>query len=307
MFALLGDIQFDLITYFDGMDAQFGADFAEHPLIEGKPRLQWVGDRLDEFRIDLSFHAWFCEPETELVRLRQALQAHMAMSFVLGNGDYKGWFVLTDVQAMSRQTDQYGTLTSLEATITLREYVGDKNNPLPPPAVRPKLAPAAAQANPISAASGAAGLAGLASAANTVRDGVRQAVTLANQAQSSLRVVSDGVRLAQQLRSNPLAALGRVPALMTGLGQVAGPLASLSPTIAGLSSQLPEVSGIVRSATNALGAIRNGQNALSLSTVTNVVGRLDYLAGQVNTASDALASAAPAISKLTAKVVTRLI
>ena len=156
MFALLGDIQFDLITYFDGMDAQFGADFAEHPLIEGKPRLQWVGDRLDEFRIDLSFHAWFCQPEAELVRLRQALQAHMAMSFVLGNGDYKGWFVLTDVQAMSRQTDQYGTLTSLEATITLREYVGDKNNPLPPPAVRPKLAPAAAQANPISAASGAA-------------------------------------------------------------------------------------------------------------------------------------------------------
>lgn len=304
MYALLGDIQFDLITYFDGMDAQFGADFAEHPLIEGKPRLQWVGDRLDEFRIDLSFHAWFCDPETELVRLKQALQAHMAMSFVLGNGDYKGWFVLTEVQAMSRQTDQYGTLTCLEATITLREYVGDKNNPLPPPAVRPKLAPAAAQANPISAAGG---LAGLASAANTVRDGVRQAVTMANQAQSALRVVSDGVRLAQQLRSNPLAALGRVPALMTGLGQVAGPLASLSPTIAGLTSQLPEVSGIVRSATNALGAIRNGQNSLSLSNVTNVVGRLDYLAGQVNTAGDALASAAPAISKLAGKVVTRLI
>lgn len=304
MFALLGDIQFDLITYFDGMDAQFGADYAEHPLIEGKPRLQWVGDKLDEFRIDLSFHASYCDPEKELMRLRQALQAHLAMAFVLGNGDYKGWFVLTDVQAMSRQTDQLGTLTCLEATITLREYVGDKNNPLPPPAVRPKLAPAAAKASPISAMGGLAGLAG---AANTVRDGVRQAVTLANQAQSAMRVVGDGMRLAQQLRSNPLAALGRVPALMTGLGQVAGPLASLSPTIAGLNSQLPEVSGIVRSATNALGAIRNGQSALSLSNVSNVVGRLDYLAGQVNTASDALAAAAPAMSKLAAKVVTRLI
>ena len=304
MFALLGDIQFNLPTYFDGMDAQFGADFAEHPLIEGKPRLQWIGDRLDDYRIDLSFHSWSCDPEAELKRLRQALQAHMAMSFVLGNGDYKGWFVLTEVQAMSRQTDQYGTLTCLEATLTLREYVGDKNNPLPPPAVRPKRAPAAAQASPVSAAGG---LAGLASAANTVRDGVRQAVTFANQAQSALRVVSDGVRLAQQLRSNPLAALGRVPALMTGLGQVAGPLAAMSPTIAGLTSQLPEVSGIVRSATNALGAIRNGQSALSLSNVTNVVGRLDYLAGQVNTAADALTSAAPAISKLAAKVVTRLI
>ena len=304
MFALLGDIQFDLITYFDGMDAQFGADFAEHPLIEGKPRLQWVGDRLDEFRIDLSFHAWFCDPEAELVRLRKALQAHMAMSFVLGNGDYKGWFVLTDVQAMSRQTDQYGTLTCLEATITLREYVGDKNNPLPPPAVRPKNAPAAAQVSTISAKGG---LAGLANAASTVRDGVRQAVTMANQAQSALRVVSDGVRLAQQLSTNPLAALSRVPALMTGLGQITGPLTSLSPVLADLNTQLPEVSGIVRSATNALGAIRNGQNSLSLSNVTDVVGRLDYLAGQVNTAGEALTSAAPAISKLAAKVVTRVI
>lgn len=304
MFALLGDIQFNLPTYFDGLDAQFGADFAEHPLIEGKPRLQWVGDRLDEFRIDLSFHAWYCDPEAELLRLNQSLRAHMAMSFVLGNGDYKGWFVLTDVQAMSRQTDQYGTLTCLEATITLREYVGDKSNPLPPPAVRPKQAPAAAQANPVSASGG---LAGLASVASTVRDGVRQAVTYANQAQSAMRVVSDGVRLAQQLRSNPLAALSRVPALMTGLGQVAAPLTALSPTIAGLTSQLPEVSGIVRSTTNALGAIRNGQNSLSLSNVTNVVGRLDYLAGQVNTAADALTSATPAISKLTAKVVTRSI
>lgn len=48
MFALLGDVQFDLITYFDGFESQFGADFAEHALIEGKPRLQFIGDKLDE-------------------------------------------------------------------------------------------------------------------------------------------------------------------------------------------------------------------------------------------------------------------
>lgn len=57
MFALLGEIQFDLITYFDGFDSQFDADYAEHALIEGKPRLQWIGDKLDEISIQLSFHA----------------------------------------------------------------------------------------------------------------------------------------------------------------------------------------------------------------------------------------------------------
>ena len=44
--ALLGEITFDLITYFEGMEASFSANYAEHALIEGKPRLQWVGDNL---------------------------------------------------------------------------------------------------------------------------------------------------------------------------------------------------------------------------------------------------------------------
>ena len=35
--ALLGEITFDLITYFEGMEANFSANYAEHALIEGKP------------------------------------------------------------------------------------------------------------------------------------------------------------------------------------------------------------------------------------------------------------------------------
>lgn len=129
MFALLGDVQFDLITYFDGFESEFGADFAEHPLIEGKPRLQFIGDKLDEVRIQLAFHQYYCDPEAELVKLTKALGAHQAMALVLGNGDYKGWFVLTSVQATSKHTDKSGTLVALEAGITLREFVGDKKKP----------------------------------------------------------------------------------------------------------------------------------------------------------------------------------
>ncbi|XLM22142.1 phage tail protein, partial [Chromobacterium piscinae] len=136
MFALLGDVQFDLITYFDGFESQFGADYAEHALMEGKPRLQWMADKLDEIRIQLSFHSQYCDPEAELLKLRQALTDHQAMALVLGNGDYKGWFVLTELQATSKQTDKAGTLIALEASITLREFVGDKKKPLPP-AVQP--------------------------------------------------------------------------------------------------------------------------------------------------------------------------
>lgn len=304
MFALLGDVQFDLITYFDGFESQFGADYAEHPLIEGKPRLQFVGDKLDEIRIQLAFHLHYCDPEAELAKLKDALAAHQAMALVLGNGDYKGWFVLTDVQATSKHTDKAGTLIALEASITLREFVGDKKNPLQPPAVQPKLPPAAAKALP---ASQTAGVATLASGAAAVRDNIRQAVTYANQAQSALRVAVDAARLAQKLRDNPLAALGRVPSLLTGMKQVAGPLENLSPTLASLTSQLPEASGILRASDNALGAVRNAQGALSAVSAGTVTGRIDYVAGQLSAASGALESAAPSISKLAGKVVTRTI
>ena len=74
MYAVLGDVEFELITYFDGMEAQFGMDYAEHALIGGKPRLQLVGEKLDEFRVELTFHASYCDPEVELVKLRQAIE-----------------------------------------------------------------------------------------------------------------------------------------------------------------------------------------------------------------------------------------
>ena len=55
MFAVLGDIEFELITYWDGFEATFGVDYAEHARIGGKPGLQFVGDRLDEIQITLVF------------------------------------------------------------------------------------------------------------------------------------------------------------------------------------------------------------------------------------------------------------
>ncbi|MCV8380859.1 phage tail protein, partial [Escherichia coli] len=105
MFAVLGDIEFELITYWDGFEATFGVDYAEHARIGGKPGLQFVGDRLDEIQISLVFHQHYCAPDVELARLRTTMKAHQALALVFGNGDYRGWFVITDVTATSEQTD----------------------------------------------------------------------------------------------------------------------------------------------------------------------------------------------------------
>ncbi|OHX10254.1 hypothetical protein BI347_20875 [Chromobacterium sphagni] len=299
MFALLGEVQFDLITYFDGFESQFGADYAEHALIDGKPRLQHIGDKLDEIRIQLSFHSQYCDPEQELLKLRSALAAHQAMALVLGNGDYKGWFVLTDVTATSKQTDKAGTLIAMDANITLREFVGDKKAPLAPPAVQPKSPPVAATAS-LAANK-------LKAAAGSVRDNIRQMVAYANQAQAAMKTAQDSTQLAQQLRSNPQAALGRVPGLLTNAKQAAAPLQKMLPSLNELSGQLPEAAVIARASSNALGAILSVQDTLSSTNASNVSGKLDVAGGYLGAASSALESASPAISKLAGKVITRAI
>jgi phage protein U len=124
--ALLGEIALDLITYFEGMEFKFGADYAEHALIEGKPRLQWTGDKLDEATWSLVFHAGFCDPERELLKLKSAVAKHEALPLVFSNGDYKGWFVPTEVTVTAQQTMTDGTSIWIEAKLTLREYVEPK-------------------------------------------------------------------------------------------------------------------------------------------------------------------------------------
>ncbi len=301
MYAVLGDIQFDLITYFDGFEWRFGADYAEHGVIQGKPRLQFIGDKLDEIRLTLKFHAQYCDPEAEMVRLREAAQAHQAMAFVLGNGDYKGWFVLTEAEAISEQTDPAGTLVSVTATATLREYVGDKKNPVPPPAVQPKVLPAAATAGAVKPVSA------VAAAAGDVRENIRQAVSAANQAQAAMRVAVDAASMAKSLSANPAAALGQVSALAANLGQVAAPLGKLSPTLSNLTGQFPEAAGILQSANSAATTVRSAHAALSDVHSGNIAARLDYVDNRVAAASSTLDAAAPGISRLASQVITRRI
>ncbi len=121
--ALLGEIGFDLVTYFEAQEWRFGADYAEHALIEGKPRLQWTGDKLDELNWNLVFHAGFCDPERELLKLKSAVAKHEALPLVFANGDYRGYFVPTEVTVTAMQTMTDGTSIWIEARMSLREYV----------------------------------------------------------------------------------------------------------------------------------------------------------------------------------------
>ena len=288
MFAVLGDIEFELITYWDGFEATFGVDYAEHARIGGKPGLQFVGDRLDEIQITLVFHQHYCVPDVELARLRTAMKAHQALALVFGNGDYRGWFVITDVTATSEQTDSTGNVLAVSATVSLREYTGDPKNPLQPPAIRTKLPGVGAVSGAIPSPSGVAQF-------------IRNGVNYAKQAQSVLQTTISAVRVTQKMKDNPVVALTRVPGLMSGLGNISGALGKSVPAFNALSESMPDAISLARTASEAATYVQQAQSALSGVDKRNIAGALDTVSGQLNAVGTAFNRMSPGLSAMAAR------
>ena len=300
-FALLGNVQFELITYFDGLEGRFASDYAEHALIEGKPRLQWIGERLDEWTLKLKFHQLFCDPELELARLRNAMETHEPLPFVLATGEYKGEFVIAEISAVSEQTDRQGGLVEVAATLNLKECpdpegersaesrssavaVWRADRPLPP-AVKTGLLD---QAKP-----------------NLASTWLKDAMVAGRDVVGAFRAASDIVSLGRQLASNPLMAVERlaygVPSF-DGLARAAGRFGvSLQP----LPSTLAAARPLMTVASRVAGEARSASGALGGLTAGNLVGRLDALGGNLSNMGRHLDVAAPQLARLSARVAVR--
>lgn len=124
MFAQLGEIKFDLITYFNGIEETNSYNYAEHPRISQKPMLQFLGENLQEQAIKLNFHSNFFTPEVEIKKLKVVAQKGTPLRFIKGNGEYVGVFVITDIGSSMEQTSKNGTITSIQLELKLREYAG---------------------------------------------------------------------------------------------------------------------------------------------------------------------------------------
>lgn len=124
MFAQLGNIKFDLITYFNGLTESESYNYAQHERIENKPLLQFIGKNLKEENIRLNFHSSFCVPEEEIKNLTQAADKATPLKFIKGNGDYVGVFVIEEIGKTIEQTSAFGDLVSIQADLRLREYTG---------------------------------------------------------------------------------------------------------------------------------------------------------------------------------------
>ena len=124
MFAQLGDIQFDLITYFDGINGTITYNYAEHERINNKTLLQFLGENLQEFTIKLNLHSSFCVPEEEILKIRTEAKLGKPLKFIKGNGEYVGAFVISQIQKTTEQTSPEGDLIAIQVELQLKEYAG---------------------------------------------------------------------------------------------------------------------------------------------------------------------------------------
>ena len=124
MFAQLGDIEFELITYFSGLNESNTFNYAQHERINNKPILQYLGQDLQEQDIKLNFHASFCVPENELKKLKNVAKKGEPLKFIKGNGEYVGVFVITEIVSATEQTSEEGDIIYIQVDLKLREYTG---------------------------------------------------------------------------------------------------------------------------------------------------------------------------------------
>lgn len=124
MFAQLGNIQFELITYFSGLKESSSYNYAQHERINKKPMLQFLGENLKSIDIKLNFHASFCDPRTELENLKIVAELGTPLQFIKGNGEYLGVFVINGIESATEQTTNEGDIISIQVELRLLEYDG---------------------------------------------------------------------------------------------------------------------------------------------------------------------------------------
>lgn len=295
MFAVLGDIEFELTTYWDGFNVASGVDYAEQARIQGKPGLQFVGEKLDEINISLVFHSHYCSPTSELNRLHDAMISHQAMAMVFGNGDYRGWFVITDLKASSQHTDATGNVQSQSAEMTLREYTGDVKNPLQPPAVRGTDANIDAMTSFIPAIGSSNGR------------GLQTAVNGLLQAGTTIQIITDSIGQLSKFLEDPLSVLMQISGMNEMMGRIAGvlevvkkALASITGLIDSFKKAVKEVTDIVANVKVLLANIHDLAHSGS-----SFSGQLSTLGTMLTSACTLLKSLSLPLSEMTAAIATR--
>ncbi|MBG7114730.1 phage tail protein [Pseudomonas aeruginosa] len=289
MLAVLGEIEFEVTSGLSGMELSASTDWAEHPLIKGKPLLEWVGDGLDEYTLTIELHPMLGDPSARQRQLRDAQAAHQPLALVLGSGDYLGAFVITALGNVPRRTWANGQNSISTLTITLREYTG--------PVEQPKTL---------------LGLIDPSLTADTARpellsrfDSIKSTAEVAlGHARKAAAVIQSGKQLYDVVRRGDVAdMLTQAPRLLGVAGKAIAPLEGFSDAAA----LLQNAGDLAALGSDVLSDVRGIQTSLDLDSLDleNVVDRIGAAGSALERSISLFDDAGPKLASLAAKVATR--
>ncbi|TCW31407.1 phage tail protein [Gulbenkiania mobilis] len=297
IYAVLGETELEIIAWLDGLDMRFSAHYAEQALIGRKGLLQHTGFAPDEVKMRVLLHAQWCQPAEELARLKRIMDDAEPVAFVLGSGEYRGVFVLTDLDVMSTQTDGAGVAIAFEAEVQLKEYIGDPALPEPPGVI------AQGYRIPVGAGQGVAGAVAvdaLAGPFSGTASAVSQAVSAVGQVAAAASEVRSLVSLAA---SNPPAAVSLVAGKAGGLLDAAAALpAAAFETLSGVTAVATEAAQVATAFNGARAALEESAGWLQSGDPLAVLSSAADRAGQAVWFAD---QAGASLAKLAARVAVR--
>jgi phage protein U len=127
MWCSYGNIDFTTLISPDSFSHTDETEYAQHDLINIKPVLQPAANALETYDISLSLHAEFCNVEDTISQLKTYKDSFSAEPLLMGNGEYKGDFVITSLNTEYVETFDDGTISRATVAINLKEYqVADK-------------------------------------------------------------------------------------------------------------------------------------------------------------------------------------
>jgi phage protein U len=122
MQAQLGSIIFEGLKGFESFASTKEANYAEHALIEGKPKLQRVGDNLENLQVSVLFDVAFCSPQSEVDALEAARSAGEILPLIMGDGRFAGTFVIKSASVTHQKHSNVGSILQAEVALTLLEF-----------------------------------------------------------------------------------------------------------------------------------------------------------------------------------------
>ncbi|HZP45359.1 MAG TPA: phage tail protein [Candidatus Binataceae bacterium] len=123
MFGTLGEIVFTTISGPDSFESVQRWQYAEHPVIEDAPRIQWTGNGLQRLVIGMMFHQSFTDPVAQLNALMAAASDHQARALVFANGTHQGYFVIAGLRTVQKLMSDAGDPVCIKVSVELTEWV----------------------------------------------------------------------------------------------------------------------------------------------------------------------------------------